>query len=160
MFGLQAKLICGAIVLALIGGLLAHDHYQTKRANREAARANQAEANYTALQEAQKHEREISQKASTDYENRLKALSVAAADTPVRTVRLCRQTDSSVSATASASSGITAPSNPGHEGESGPDPEESGSTSEDIGPALYALADKKDQELAQCLSLMGWVKSR
>jgi hypothetical protein len=51
MFGLQAKLIAAGIVLALLGGLLWHDHYVTKKLNATKRELSQANADLLAERE-------------------------------------------------------------------------------------------------------------
>jgi hypothetical protein len=69
---------------------------------------------------------------------------------------LCRQTDSSVSATASTTSGADPGTAAEQPAEAGPDLE----AGPDIGIELYALADEADQRAAQCNALISWVRSR
>jgi hypothetical protein len=155
MFTLQTKLIAGLALLALIGGLITVQHLTVKKLRVATARANQAEANYTALRQAQKHERKIANDALKDRDQRLADLETARSATPTRVVRLCH-TNPAVPATTGTASGTDAgiaaeqPSTAGPDIEAGPD----------IGPNLYALADEADQRAAQCNALIGWVRSR
>jgi len=66
----------------------------------------QAQANLVAEQASRAKERKLQEDASNDYENRLKALNVAKAATPVRDVRLCKRAPDSVPATPTAASGV------------------------------------------------------
>jgi len=156
VIGWQIKAIAAAAVLAIIGGILWHDHHVTKKLNAVSAELRQEKANYAALQAAQAHERKIAHEASADFESRLKALDEARAATPVRSVRLCRPANPSVSATAGAANGTDA----GAAAEQPGAPGQATGISRDIGPDLYALADAADERAAQCNALIRWVRSR
>lgn len=96
--------------------------------------------------------------ASNDYQDELARLEDERANTPVQSVRLCRSPTGYVPAPspAAASSG---PDEGWHDGiphSARPDIE----VGPDIGPALYALADKADQCAAQRDALIGWIKNR
>lgn len=152
----QAKLILAAVVVAIIGGLLWRDKIVTKQRNEARAEARQIKADYAAYKAAAEHERKIGKDATDDYERRLNDLQMARTDTPVRSVRLCRSPSGWVPAPSPTASGTDAGSESGHQSEARQDP----GVSRDLGPELYALADEKDEQLARCAALQGWVRSR
>jgi hypothetical protein len=157
-------------IALLIGYLVWREHSLTRKLATVRVELSQANANYAALQAAQAHERKIATEASHDYERRLQALNDAKADTPVRSVRLCRNTPS-VSSTATTPGG-TSSTNPGglqeaagfHPGygsglQTG-EVDRWGDAGPDIGPLLYALADEANRAAAQCNALIKWSGSR
>jgi hypothetical protein len=161
--------IYAGIVLVAIGGIW-YTRAVVARANLYAEMLDKAEANYAALQAAQAHERKIAKESLDDREARLKRLEDAKADTPVRSVRLCRNTPS-VSSTATTPGG-TSSTNPGglqeaagfHPGygsglQTG-EVDRWGDAGPDIGPLLYALADEANRAAAQCNALIKWSGSR
>jgi hypothetical protein len=154
--GWQIKLIAAALILAAIAGLLWHDKHQTDRANRLARENATLAESIEAERKARAHELKIAKEASDGYAQRLSELQAARADTPTRSVRLCRSASPAVPATAGAALGTDAAGDAGHAGEAGQGVE----AGPDIGAALYSLADEKDEELARCASLQKWVLSR
>ncbi len=151
---IRLYVILGALAL-LIGAGVYVVQLQKKAERLESSNATLT-ATLASERAARAHELKIATEASHDYESRLQALSVARADTPVQSVRLCRSPTGWVPAPSPAPSGTGPGSDAGHAGEAGSDLE----AGPDIGPALYALADEKDEELARCASLIKWVKSR
>jgi hypothetical protein len=145
----------GAAVLA-VSVLFWHDRHVSKKLDETRVELSQAHANYAALQAAQAHERKIATEASNDYERRRKDLSDDRADTPVRSVRLCRSPTGYVPAPTPAAAGAGPGSTSRQQEEAGLDLE----VSRDIGPELYALADRADEAAARCNSLIQWVKAR
>lgn len=140
---------------AAIAGVLWHDHHVTGRLRAEKAANAQLEASYNALQASYAHERKIATEASNDYERRLKDIQSRRADTPTRSVRLCREAPR-VPGTSGGALGTAA-------GTAGEQPAEAGhdlEVSRDVGPDLYALADEADERAAQCNALIKWVRSR
>jgi hypothetical protein len=156
MFGLNLKLVLGVAVLAVIGGLITLQHFTVKRLNAAKAELRTAHATLEAERAARAHELKIAREASNDYQTRLAKLATDKAATPTRHVRLCRQTDSGVPATASATSGTDSGTAAEQPGTSGPNIE----AGPDIGVELYALADEADQRAAQCNALIGWLRAR
>jgi hypothetical protein len=156
MFGLQAKLIAAAIALALLGALFWHDHHVTQMLNATRHELAGVNATLEAERTARAHEHAISEAASHDYESRLAALDTARADTPVRTVRLCRSPAASLPSATTAASGTDAGAAAEQPAAFGSDPQ----PGPDIGAALYSLADQADERAAQCNALIGWIRSR
>lgn len=154
--GWQIKLIAAALILAAIAGLLWHDKHQTDRANRLARENATLAESIEAERKARAHELKIAKEASDGYAQRLNELQAARADTPVRSVRLCRNASPAVPAATGTAIGADA-------GTAGEQPAAAGSDVEigpDIGAALYAQADDNDQRAAQCNALIRWVRSR
>jgi hypothetical protein len=114
------------------------------------------EATLTQERKARDHERKLSEDASRDYENRLKALADARVALPTRPVRLCVSPTGWVPAPSHAAIGTPAgvtreqPAEARRDIEAGPD----------IGGDLYALADQADERAAQCNALIKFVRSR
>lgn len=65
MIGLKAKLIAGAIVFAIISGLLLKDHFTVKRLNKARQDLAVAEARVTALEDARKLDTRIALELNT-----------------------------------------------------------------------------------------------
>jgi hypothetical protein len=146
MFGLNLKLVLGLALLAVIGGLITIQHFTVKRLNAATARANQAEANYTALQEAQKHERKIAKEASDGYEKKLADLRNAPA---IGHVRLCKRT--TIMPATTTTTGQPDEATGGRVEE----PHE-----ENIGPAIDGYVNDCEAVAARLDSLQGWVRAR
>jgi hypothetical protein len=152
MFGLNLKLVLGLAVLAVIGGLITLQHFTVKRLNAATARANQAEANYTALQEAQKHERKIAKESDERFTSRIAELEAERVDKPFPAVRL-RQCPA---ATVSPSTGATGL---GHAEAEGHD-QRTPTADRDIGPDLERFASDCQFNMELALELQNWIGSR
>lgn len=154
---LYAYIAAGLLLASLLGYVAYLKHRADKVPVLERTIATERAAT-AALKAAHAHERKIAKDATDDHERRLQALSAAAADTPVRSVRLCRSPTGWVPAPVATASGTGAADTAGREGgagqgdQAGPGP--------DIGDKLYALADEWDRRAAQCNSLIRWVESR
>jgi hypothetical protein len=140
--------IVGGVAVVAIGGVLAHDHYVTKKLNATRVELRQANANYTALRTAYDHERKIATEASHAYQTDLARLERERSNVP--DVRLCKRPASSVPATTAAAERPDAASPPDDGGEASPD----------IGPALldYGIACEANQ--MQLMRLQEWVRAR
>jgi hypothetical protein len=149
MFNL--KLVLGVAVLAVIGGLITVQHLTVKKLRAATARANQAEANYTALQEAQKHERKIAKEASDGYQAELRRIR---SEPSIGPVLVCKRTRTTVPST----SGTTGRPDATVAGRVEEAPEVDHVT--DIGPELDAYGGDCEAVSAQLTSLQKWVRAR
>jgi hypothetical protein len=164
-FPIPWKLVGVLAVVVVICGLLWKDHYNVKRLNAARVELKQTKADYEALKTAQAHERKIATEATNEFQRTVKELQAAKADTPVRSVRLCRSPTGYVPASAPAPSGVDAGSANGLQDAAGFHPgygnaDRFGDAGPDIGPSLYAEADRANEVAAQCNALMGWIKAR
>ena len=143
MIGLEARLIgyliaAGAAVLVVTTVLGWRE---------DAKKLPQIEMQLAATLAAQETARRIRTEVTQDYANELERLRTAAARGP-RIIRVCDAP--SVPAAGAAPSGTDDPAPEGGQLQ--------GETGRDIGPALYAEADRADALAAQLRALQDWVK--
>lgn len=147
-------------VALLLGYLLWREHHLVAKVHTLQASERLANATLTAERENTRKANAAAERYAISIEN----LKAARADTPVRSVRLC----SARVPEAQHPAGVAAASDAGHAGETRPDPKDGwvpGSDFDrwsdegpDAGPALYGLADDKDEELARCAALQDLVR--
>jgi hypothetical protein len=175
------RLIGIAALAALIGYLMWREHNLVGKlresrvqTSAERVRADTAAAQILVERAAIAHEKAINKQATDDHEKRIKDLEKGKLDTPVRSVRLrnCAPTGNDMPATTRSASGVAGAGDSEHAGETGRDPanwrvpgfvgdyDRWSEDGPDAGPALYALADEKDLELARCAALQGRVKNQ
>ena len=100
---------------------------------------------------------ETAAKASEGYQNELRSLRTAAAVQPTPIVRLCRPAAAARVSLPAAESRPDGASGAG--GQLPPGDAEDRQPGPDIGPALFALADRADECAAQLRGLQGFVTS-
>lgn len=162
MIPLRLYLYAG-IALAF-AALFIHDRWTAKRYEHQKA----VSATLTATINAERDNLKKANEASERYAISLENLKAARELTPVRSVRLCRNAPVREAGTAP---GTDAQGDARHPQEAGFHPgygsgihtgqvDRWGDAGPDIGPALYGLADEKDQQLAMCAELQDWVRNR
>lgn len=163
-----------AVGLICAGGLALVNHWRldsgrlkVEKAERKAEQIAHA-AKLDELEERISIEIENRRKAdevSNRYQQRNAELDAARADTPVRTVRMCRGAEAAARVSAAASSGAAG----GHHAAGseelpeapGRDPRDRWSDDgPDVGPELYALADEADRCASQRDALQEWIRGR
>jgi hypothetical protein len=158
------RLIGALTVVALFAGVLWHDHRMTKKLNAKSHELVQAHADLA----AERINTEKANAAANHLVVSLENLKAARSDTPVRTVRMCNGA-ASVRAGAAAG-GADAAGDARHAQEArrdtadgrlpGFDYDRWSEDGPDAGPALYALSDEKDEQLARCAVLQEWIRNR
>jgi hypothetical protein len=164
------RLVGIAALIAIVGGMLWHDHHQTQRANRLASELGQAKADLAAALINTEKANAAAERFAISIEN----LKAARVDTPVRAVRLCNTAPGL--RTGPAASRIDAASPEGLPQTPGQDPGDGrgngplrasgqpidrwGDDGPDLGPELYALMDEADTCPATLEALQGWVRNR
>lgn len=151
----MTKLYIYAAIGLAIAGILAHDHWlsrKLKAANEQVTvqrlRADQAEIQVKAEQEARKHEQTIAKQASDAYQADLARIR---AEPDFGVVRLCRKPSLPPAGSPTGAS-------------SGPDVSPSGHVESedatDIGPMISAFVEDCEANASQLESLQRWVLSR
>jgi hypothetical protein len=140
---IEARLILYAVFLALLAGA----GFVVNGWRKAADKLPQVEMRLAATLAAQETARKIREEVTKDYANEIERLRVAAARGP-RVIRVCDAP--SVPATGTASGGTDDPGTSG-----GEFPQTAG---RDIGPALYAEAERADALAAQLRALQAWAK--
>jgi hypothetical protein len=152
-----------AVALAIVG-LFIHDRWMTKRYEHQ----KEANATLTATILSERENLKKANEASERYAISLENLKAARELTPVRSVRLCNSRGVQQAGT---TPGADAQSDTRHPPEDGFHPgygsgigtgqvDRWSDSGPDIGPALYSLADEKDEQLARCAALQDWVRNR
>lgn len=137
--------IYAAIALAL-AGLLWHDHYQTQRANREAKRANVAEATVIAERENTRKANEAAQR----YQARADGLEADRRSNPLPAVIVGRVCRSAARMPAAADPASSHEAVEGHDARADAEDSDAG---RDIGPQLDDFATDAEENLIQCQEL-------
>jgi hypothetical protein len=148
MFTLQAKLIAGALLLALIGGLITVQHFTQKRLNAAKAELRTVHATLEAERDNTRKANESAQR----HQRRADALETDRRDNPLPAVRVCKS--ARVPEARSATVTHEAPQ-ADHTAEDAGD-----SHSVDIGPELDSFATDAESNLIQCEELQRWIVER
>jgi hypothetical protein len=147
---MSIKLILIGLAVAAIGGILAHNHYLSRKYQATKAELVQANATITAERAAREHELKIAKDASDAYQKDLADLRAARSNDPLPSV-VCKRSRS-VPATASTATGSDAA---GTGNDAGANEED-----RDIGPLLDDFATACEANLSQLTRLQEWVRSR
>ncbi len=147
--------IYAGLAIAAAGALWYVRHTANER-DEYKAKAAQLQADYGALRAAYDDERRRAKDATDEHERLLTKLAKDKSATPTRSVRLCSSPTGWVPAPGPAAEGVNPPGDAGHAGEAGRNLE----AGPDIGHELYALADRVDEQLAQCASLIKWAENK
>lgn len=152
---LYAYIAAALLAVAMLGYVAYLKHRADKVPDLEKTIAYE-QASKLALQQAYDHERKISKKATDEHANTLAELEKARSATPTRSVRLCSSPTGWVPAPSATASGVGAADPAGRADGARRDLE----AGPDIGPELYALADKWDRRAAQCNAAFKWIEDR
>jgi hypothetical protein len=139
------KLIGIGIVLATIAGIIAHDHWISRKYQATKAELVQANATITAERENTRKANEAAQR----FQARSDALEADKRDNPLPAVRVCKSARVPKTGTATVVNEAAQADNP---------PADEGDR--DIGPALDEFATDAEANLIQCQELQKWVQSR
>jgi hypothetical protein len=134
-----------AAIAAAFAFVLMREKWAVDKAKRLSAENTQLSIQLKTANETLKRQAE----ASNAYHDEIERLQAARADTPTRSVRLCRPSPSMPAAASGTDSGGSEglPDTAGSDPQPGPE----------IGVELYALADEADRCAAQRDALIRWV---
>jgi hypothetical protein len=139
------KLIGIGIVLATIAGIIAHDHWISRKYQATKAELVQANATITAERENTRKANEAAQR----FQARSDALEADKRDNPLPAVRVCKSARVPQTGTATVvNEAAETHDAPADEGD------------RDIGPALDEFATDSEANLIQCQELQEWVRAR
>jgi hypothetical protein len=142
---MSIKFILIGLAVAALAGILAHNHYLSRKYQATKAELVQANATITA-------ERENTRKANESakrFQARSDALETDKRDNPLPPVRVCKSTRvPQAGAAAVVNEAVETHDPPADEGD------------RDIGPALDEFATDAEANLIQCQELQEWVRNR
>jgi hypothetical protein len=143
---MSIKFILIGLAVAALAGILAHNHYLSRKYQATKAELVQANATITAERENTRKANEAAQR----FQARSDALEADKRDNPLPAVRVCRSAPRVPQAgTATVvNEAVETHDTPADEGD------------RDIGPALDEFATDSEANLIQCQELQEWVRNR